>query len=44
MTKHFTNFRTHYQDPIGIPDDLMHPDRGKQDGRYHIEVGQLPEN
>jgi hypothetical protein len=42
-TKHFTNFKTHYTDPISIPTDLMHPDRGHQDGRYHIDVGQLPE-
>jgi hypothetical protein len=39
-----TNFRQHFNDPISIPKDLMHPDRGQQDGRYHIDVGPLPED
>lgn len=44
LARHFTNFRQHFDNPISIPKDLMHPHRARRDSRYMVDVGDLPED
>jgi len=39
-----TNFRQHFDDPLKIPTDIVHPGRRKQDNRYHLNVGPIRED
>jgi hypothetical protein len=43
LLKRFTNFRFNFRNPIQIPKNLIHPGRKRQDNRFHLDVGQIPE-
>lgn len=44
LAKRFTKFRQDFSNPIAIPKNLIHPGRKLQDQRFHLDVGQIPED
>jgi hypothetical protein len=40
----FTKFKQNFMDPMKLPRDILHPSRKMQDNRYHLDVGQVPED
>jgi hypothetical protein len=43
MVCYGTRFIQDFSNPIEIPKDIVHPGRGKQDNRFHLDVGQIKE-
>lgn len=43
MSRFFTRFIQDFSSPIEIPKNIVHPGRGTQDGRFHLDVGQIRE-
>ena len=44
MGRRFTKFTTNYTGQIKIPHDIISAARESQDGRAHLDVGQIPED
>lgn len=44
LAKRNTNFRQHFNDPLTIPANIVHPGRPKQDNRFHLDVGPIKDD
>lgn len=44
LVHHMTKFKQSFENPVKIPNHIVHPTRGVRDSRYYLDVGQIRED